>query len=401
MPDPATWAGPSDRAPRVTMLVRNAFTNDSRVEKEARSLARAGYTVTVVAEGRAGLPDREDRDGYGVRRVHRGAARVPGLRMRQYRTRLMAAVQATDPEVLHAHDSDALEVVGQVASQRGIPFVYDAHELWLGQENRGRSTVYFALFRAWYRWLQRRWVPRAAAVLSVSEPIVSELERQYAVRVALVPNYPEWDGAVSAFDLRGLLEPMVPPDGPIVLYLGSTQVGRGLEELISALPEVPGASVVILGATQAADALLEQAAALEVVDRLRIVPPVAPDEVVGYAAAATIGVALTMPISLNNRLALSNKLFQYMAAGIPVVANDVAHVRAIVEGSGAGICVDPTDPKAIATALRQLIANPVAAAEMGRRGAAAIRDRYNWAQSERALLEVYERIRDRATGGGR
>lgn len=381
------------------MLLRNPFTADSRVEKEAGSLIRAGYRITVVAEGRPGLPGQEERDGYAVVRVPRGPARLPGLRRREYRARLMDAVIGTDPDILHAHDSDALDAIVRVADRLGLPFVYDAHELWLGQENRGRSPLYHALFRASYWWLQRRAVPQAAAVLTVSQPIAERLAETYRVPVTLVPNYPVDEGAVEPREIRGLLEKPIPATAPIVLYLGNIQVGRGLEELVSALPDCPGVVLVCLGTATAPRTLIELASGLGVRDRVRFVHPVPAAEVVAYAASATIGVTLTAPISENNRLALPNKLFQCMAAGIPVVANDVSHIRAIVGGSGAGLCVDPTDPKAIGNAIRRLVADPAAAAEMGHRGAAAVRDRYNWSHSERALLDAYQRVRGRLTGG--
>lgn len=378
--------------PRVTMLVRNAFTHDSRVEKEARSLTRAGYPVVVVAEGRPHLPDREQRDGYAVVRIHRGRARLPGHRLRQYRSRLVDALEATRPDILHAHDSDALDPVARVAARRGIPFVYDAHELWLGQENRGRARLYYALFRVWYWWVQRRLVRRAAAAVTVSQPIAEELERTYGRPFGLVPNYPDVAEDVVRRNVRDLLDEPIPDGAPIILYLGNIQVGRGLEELVTALRDVPGAYIVFLGAKETPAELLALAERLGVRDRLRVLPPVPSDEVVGYAMSGTLGVALATPISRNNRYSLSNKLFQYMAAGIPVVANNFPHIRGIVEGSKAGLCVDPDSPAEIAGAIRRLLDDPVEAEAMGANGAHAVRDRYNWDRAADVLLAAYARL---------
>jgi glycosyltransferase involved in cell wall biosynthesis len=338
------------------------------------------------------LAEADVRHGYRVIRVARGPARLPGLRRRQYRSRLTAALLATDPDILHAHDSDALDAVWRVARRLDIPFVYDAHELWLGQENRGRSALYHALFRASYWWLQRRAVPRAAAVLTVSQPIAERLERTYRVPVTLVPNYPVAGPPPTPRDLRNLIDDRVPADTPIVLYLGNAQPGRGLEELITALAAVPLAALVCLGVSDVPAPLAALAAEQQVADRVRFVPPVPTDEVIAWAASATVGIALNTPISENNRFSLPNKLFQSMAAGIPVLASDFPHVRAIVEASGAGICVDPTEPTAIADGLRRLLDDPDEATAMGARGATAIRDRYNWGVAEQALLAAYARI---------
>ena len=132
------------------MLVRNSFTHDSRVEKEAATLVGAGYAVTVVAEAAPGVSLNEDRDGYIVRRVERPLSKVPGLRLLAYLKRFEAALLESAPDILHAHDSDAVQPVARAARKLDVPFVYDAHELWLGKRNRGRSSLYFGLYLGYY-----------------------------------------------------------------------------------------------------------------------------------------------------------------------------------------------------------------------------------------------------------
>lgn len=381
------------------MLVRNPFTHDSRVEKEAAALAGAGYRVTVVAEWAAGLPRREDRGGYRVLRVPRGSARLPGMRLLQYRSRLLRALRATQPEILHAHDSDALEPVAAVARERRRNYVYDAHELWIEQENRGRSAFYFRLFRIFYRVLERLLVPRAAAVITISPPIARELKRRYRLpQVTLVPNYPEAPSRLPRRSLAALARRAgqpIPDGAPLVLYVGGAQHGRGIEHIVRAVARVPDAVGVFLGSGEPSREIAALARRLEVDARLRFLPPVAPEEVIPYAASASVGITLTPPISLNNRYALPNKLFQYMAAGVAVIASDYEHVREIVLGSRAGLTVDPDDPYAIAEAVARLLADPAEAKAMGRRGRAAVMSRYNWDVASRELLAVYERLSGR------
>jgi glycosyltransferase involved in cell wall biosynthesis len=86
------------------------------------------------------------------------------------------------------------------------------------------------------------------------------------------------------------------------------------------------------------------------------------------------------------------KLFEYMAAGVPVIASNFPLWRSIVEGSGAGLIVDPEDPHAIASAMRWILANPSQAAAMGMRGRQAVLDRFNWNTEAAKLLAMYDRI---------
>lgn len=377
------------------MLVRNAFTNDTRVEREARTLSDAGYEVTIVADGREGLPPTERRAGAAVYRVARRGPNVPLLRFVAHRWRLEAALRRTRPEILHAHDADALQSVGPVASRLRIPFVYDSHELWLGRTARGRSRPYDAINRLWYRWVEGRYVPRAALVMVANPGVGPELERRYRIaEVAIVPNYPAEATEVVPRDLRDLPSGhRIPADAPLVLYVGGLMPHRGLEQLIVAMAELPDAHLVCLGAGGGSTAEIERELERRgIAARAHLIPPVPSAEVVPYAASATIGVSIVQPASLSYRLALPNKLFQYMAAGIPVVASDFPDVRRVLEGSGAGIVVDPENPRAVAAAIRRLIDDPALARGMGAAGRLAVRDRFNWQTSAQELLRGYRAI---------
>jgi glycosyltransferase involved in cell wall biosynthesis len=379
--------------PHVVMLLRNPYTHDSRVEKEAATLRAAGYRVTIVADAAAGLPDQEERDGASVIRVTRRAGRVPGLRFALHDRRLADVLESLGPDILHAHDSNALLPVGLAARRTRRPFVYDAHELWLHRPNRGHAALYHEASRAYYAALQRWLVPRAAAILTVSEPIVRHLERVYdRSDVALVPNYPVLLQRPAAAPLREMVGDGLPPGSPIVLHLGGIMASRGLEQLVLALPALPGAHLVLLGGGDAS-ALRALATERGVGERLHVVPPVASTMVEAYAAAADVGVVTTQPIGLNNRYSLPNKLFQYMAAGIPVLATDFPQIREVVVGSGAGLVADTRSSERIASALSSLLADRGAARAMGDRGREAVEARYNWATSEEVLLDAYERVR--------
>jgi glycosyltransferase involved in cell wall biosynthesis len=381
---------------RVAMLLRNPYTHDTRVEKEARSLRDAGFAVTVVADARPDLPAHETRDGIEVVRVGRPSARVPLLRFLRGGRRFRRILIDLRPDILHAHDSDALEPVASAAGELGVPFVYDAHDLWLGRPRRGRGRLYFALNQAWFTAVERRLLPRAAAWITVSPPIARHLERRYGIGpVELVPNYPERaEAAVSPRPLRQLpAANTIPAAAPIVLYLGALIAGRGIEHLVAAVPLLrTGAHLVLLGAGGQADELRGVARRMGVVERVHLAGPVSSDEVVAYAASADIGVSPIVPSSLNYRYSLPNKVFQYMAAGLPVVASDLPQVSEVVEGSGAGRCVDTRRPEAIAAAIDGILQDRAVAVAMGSAGRTAIRERYNWRVAEATLLATYERV---------
>ncbi len=376
----------------VVMLVRNLYTHDTRVEKEVRTLRLDGYRVTVVADAGFGLPARETRQGgEAVVRVARRGPRLPGLRFIVHELRLARCLRSLRPEILHAHDSNALLAVAIAARGRRIPFVYDAHDLWLGRPRRERGRVSFALNQAWYRLVERLLVPRAAVTLTVSEPIARHLERRYRLaEVALVPNYPDFAPPATPRDLRALPGgERIDMDRPVVLYLGGLMGGRGLEQLVDAMALADRPQLVLLGDGQLAESLRTRAARRGIGDRVHLLPPVPPEEVIAVAAAADLGVSPIVPSCLNYRLSLPNKLFQYMAAGLPVVASDFPQVREIVEGSRCGVVADTTSPQSIAAAIETVLDDLDEARAMGQRGRHAVADRYHWGVSAERLRAVY------------
>jgi len=378
----------------VVMLVRNPYTHDSRVEKEVRTLLGDGYRVTVVADAAPDAAPREQRDGATVIRVPRRASAVPGLRYLVHELRLVRILCRLRPDSLHAHDSNALVPVALAARRAGVPFIYDAHDLWLGRPRRDRSRLYFALSQLTYRFIERTFVHRAAAVITVSRPIANHLARRYGLdRVELVHNFPDLR-TPERRELRGRPDATsIPENRRIVLYLGALMGGRGLENLVDAVPHVEGADLVLLGSGALEAPLVRRAREAGSADRVHLLAPVPSNEVVDYAASADVGVSPIVPSCLNYRYSLPNKLFQYMAAGVPVVASDFPQVREVVRDSGCGLVVDTSRPADIAAAVNWILSDPGRALVMGERGRAAVEERYNWSTAADVLLSVYAGLR--------
>jgi len=382
------------KPPHVVMLLLNPFTHDSRVEKEAATLLGAGYRVSVVAPGAEGLPRRELRSGVDVIRVKRPGW-PPLLRFFLVRRRMARVAIRLQPDAVHAHDTETLDIAARAAAALDVPIVYDGHELWLERVRRGRSTVYAALTRRYFATVERRWLPRVAARITVSEPIAQHLGRRYGVSdIVVLPNYPmPVEPPDPPWQLRRLPGASgVPAEAPIVLFIGNATEGRGIEELMAAMELLPEAHLVLLGAADQEEYVRPLAGRHHLAGRVHVTPRVPTEHVVAYAASATVGMAAIPPVSLSYRYSLPNKLFQCMQAGLPVVASDFPQVREVVEEAGAGVTVDPLDAQAIAAAIRAYLDDPARRRADGARGRLAVRERFNWTVVAPRLLEVYRQL---------
>ena len=108
-------------------------------------------------------------------------------------------------------------------------------------------------------------------------------------------------------------------------------------------------------------------------------------------ADSRAGIVLYQPAG-NHYESQPIKLFEFMAAGLPVIASDFPLWKEIVEGSGCGVCVDPTDPEAVRRVCEMLLDDPALARSMGQKGYEAVRTEYNWTVEERKLMELYDTL---------
>ncbi len=175
--------------------------------------------------------------------------------------------------------------------------------------------------------------------------------------------------------------------------MGGITAIRGIKEMVKAVELIPAEWGVrlILAGKFSPPALEDDVSAMAGWSNVEYIGWQSRDEVADLLSKARIGLVLLHP-TLNYMDAYPIKLFEYMAAGIPVVASDFPLWRKIVSDIGCGLLVDPLDPQAIADAVRWLLAHPVEAELMGKRGQDAVINKYNWNTESRKLLGVYQSL---------
>lgn len=403
------------------MIVKTDMSHDVRVWKEARTLAAVGHEVLVLASWNPTLPAEERQPGIRVARVAPGQAsaieretqpnarRTTGepprklpfawLRNKIWNSRAdlehLKWIRSWQPEAIHIHDSDRLFVGILCRSAHRVPLVYDAHEYLRGLVVD--NSLAWKFTRAFHLTLERYLCPRADAVITVNQDIAERLKERYHLpEVVVLHNYPLYQPSVGR---TGALRSFLPIDQRsrfLLLLQGRLTAFRGFEQFIDTVAELPNVTGVILGSGPEEARLKSMARSLNLGDRLTFVPQVPWEQLHQFTADADLGFSITQNVGENSVLALPNKLFEYLMAGVPVVASDFPLLRRYVADEGVGIVVPPSDPSQIAAAIRPLLEDPARLDAMKTRALEIGASRYSWEAQAKVLVDLYARL-DRMT----
>lgn len=341
--------------------------------KECNSLIAHGYEVHyIVADG---LGDELVGDVH-VHDIGRAGGRFQRMLLRPWL--MLAAARKLKARLYHFHDPEIL-LVALFLRRGGTKVVYDSHEDvprsllsrdWIPHWIRPSLSIVFEIFENFV-------ASRLSAVVGATPHIADRFSRLNPTTVA-INNYPLCHEIEDAVEFCG--------SSSTFCYLGGIGRIRGIEEMVCAMEHVD-ARMMLAGPFESAatERAMRELPGWAKVDYRGIVRRAAVREIMAVSQA---GLILFHP-EPNHIYAQPNKMFEYMSAGIPVIASDFPLWREIVVGNQCGLCVDPMDPTAIARAIDYLVQHPDEARRMGENGRRAVQERYNWSVEEKKLLQFY------------
>ena len=370
---------------RIVHMTSVHVWHDTRVfSRMCRSLARAGHDVHLVVP----IADRSEvevKEGVHLHPVPPPRGRLG--RVWSTARDVVRVAQSLQGDIYHFHDPELIPHAWWMAA-RGHCVIYDAHEdvpkdlidkHWL-------KPPFGQLLSGPIDWTER-WASRRFAAVVAAEEAIEQRFRGWARETLSIHNYPL---------LADFPEPPADerePREPWVVCFGGLSRLRAIEPLVDAvglLPDARSARLILSGRCES-EALMESLRAKPGFRRADYRGWLSHAEMRQILQQAAVAIILFSPAP-NNLQVRSNRFYESLACGIPVITSNFPDWQAIVNELGCGLAVDPQNPAAIAEAIDHLLTHPEEAREMGRRGRAAIVDRLNWEREQQRLLELYDRL---------
>lgn len=358
---------------RIYFTVTNDLAYDQRMHRICTSLAENGYAVTLVGRKLpSSLPIEEKK--FAQKRIRCWFNKTKWF-YAEYNIRLFFFLVFKKMDAICAIDLDTILPCLRISKWKGIPRIYDAHELFTElKEVITRPAVQ----RIWTR-IEKRAVPKFKHGYTVSESIAEEFKRRYEVDYKTIRNVP-------------VLQPLANnvQTERFILYQGAVNEARGLEYLIPAMQWV-NSKLVICGDGNFMEQLKKLIDDYKLEEKVELQGMLSPDKLREISQNAFIGVAVPEKEGLNQYLALPNKLFDYIHAGLPQVTVDYPEYQKINRQFEVAVLLDDISPKRIAEALNNLLMDDVLYKRL-KENCMKAREILNWQQEEKKLISFYHSI---------
>ena len=380
---------------KIAMFVFNAFTNDSRVLKEATSLQKHHFDVTVIAHKDVGVKDVESIGDLKIRRfsyLDRKITKGTFGKLKAYLVYVKESVAyCKDFDILHCHDLNTLPIGFLIKKffNKNVKIVYDAHE----HETEIRGLV--GIRQKFTKVIEKFLIKSADKVINVSNAIAEDYARLYNIpKPALVLNTPPYQEIDKKDIFRKELG--INKSQTVFLYQGGFSIGRGIEILLQAFQDMKEEKdnnnfqpcIVFMGYGPLEKLVVDAA---KEYDDIYFYPAVTPDVLLDYTSSADFGILFYENNCLNHDYCSPNKMFEYLMADIPVIASNLYEMKRLVQHNNIGIVAEENTVNGLKEAI---IKATMLDKEALRNNIQKIKNIYNWEEQEKVLLALYKELEE-------
>jgi glycosyltransferase involved in cell wall biosynthesis len=358
---------------KIYFTVTNDLTFDQRMHRICTSLAEDGYAVTLVGRKlNNSLPVTEKK--FSQKRLTCWFKKGK-LFYIEYNLRLLFYLLFRRVDIICAIDLDTIIPCYTISKLKSIPRVYDAHELF----TELKEVVTRSAIKKIWLWVERKLVPKFKNGYTVSEGISQEFQRRYGITYETIRNMP----------LLKDVEP-APQKERFILYQGAVNEARGFEYLIPAMKMVD-CRLVVCGDGNFMGQLKNLIQQNNLTAKVELKGMLTPDELLSISQQAYIGVAVAENEGLNQYLALPNKFFDYMHAGLPQVTMNFPEYIKVNKQYEVALLINNLQTETIAGALNNLLTDDVLHMRL-RNNCIEARKELNWQNEEKKLLSFYNSV---------
>ncbi len=360
---------------KVYIAVTNDLVTDNRVHKVAQTLLKSDAEIILLGAKKSYNTPVGKRP-YSTRRFAM-VFKKGVFFYAEYNIRLFLFLLFRKFDIIVSNDLDTLPASYCAGKLRGKKIVYDSHEFFtevpeLVNRNFPR--------RVWLL-IERLILPRLKHAYTVSTSIAETYNRLYKIQMEVIQNVPLFND--NAND-----SPETKTEQKIILYQGSLNVGRGLEQMINAMQFIDNAHFKIIGDGDIVQQLKQQIKEKALEKKVTIKGRMPFQELPAETSKADLGIALEENIGLNYYYALPNKLFDYIQAGVPVLVSPFPEMQKIVNQYEIGTVYDHKDAKMLAQKIDEIFELKNRYQQWQRNTQKAAKD-LCWEKQEETLINIY------------
>lgn len=333
---------------KVIVSVINDLVTDQRVARSCSVFKELGYDVLLVGRKQkksAPLPKRE----YECKRMNLLFEQGPQFYF-FFNLRLFFVLLVNKADVLLANDLDTLLPNYLISKIKGIKLIYDSHELFCEVPelvaNPGKKHIWEKL----EKWI----VPKLKYCITVNKSIANYFTNKYKVPFSVVRNIPDYS---KVENLKSRTDLNLPLDKKIILLQGAgINIDRGSEELVEAFQYLDNTYLLlIIGSGDVIHHLKENTVRLQLQHKIKFIDKIPSSELRHYTANATLGVTIDKDTNMNYHFSLPNKVFDYIHAGIPILASKLPEIENIINTYHIGIFINNHEPQHIAKQIEEFV----------------------------------------------
>jgi glycosyltransferase involved in cell wall biosynthesis len=370
---------------KVAFSVTNCICNDQRVLKIAAVVCRLNCDIAIIGR-KSGECCNNDSVPFKTKRF-RMLFKKGFLFYAFFNIRLFFFLLFHEFDLLVANDLDTLLSNFLVSKLKKLPLVYDSHEYFTGvPELKNRPFI-----RRVWKSIERAIFPGLKYVVTVSDSIASLYEAEYYVRPIVIRNLGRNADEIKPFTR---VEVGIPSEDLLSIIQGTgINIDKGAEELIEAIAVTEGVSLFVVGSGDVVPELKRRVTELSISHKVKFIPAVSWEILLKYTKTADVGMCIEKDTNLNYLYSLPNKLFDYLSAGIPVIAGNLPETRKIITENECGIIIPGVTPEHISYALTEFKKHPDKQAELKAKAVAASMT-LNWDNESLKVQDLYRPILD-------